>query len=56
VLFVAGVPMKVIPDSELLNAGYRYAFALTMNRQDAEDILHDAWIRLPSSFPDRRTR
>ena len=42
--------MKLIPDSELLNAGYRYAFALTMNRQDAEDILHDAWIRLVTRY------
>ena len=48
--------MNVIPDSELLNAGYRYAFALTMNRQDAEDILHDAWLRLVTRYkksPDK---
>jgi len=48
--------MKIIPDSELLNAGYRYALALTMNRQDAEDILHDAWIRLVTRYrksPDK---
>jgi len=38
-------------DVELLNGGFRYALSLCANRQDAEDIVHDAWIRL-----DRRYR
>ena len=38
-------------DIDILNAGYRYALSLSSNRQDAEDIVHDAWIRL-----DRRYR
>ncbi len=42
--------MNLIPNSELLNAGYRYAYALTMHRQDAEDLLHDAWIRLITRY------
>ena len=42
--------MKSVTDSELLAIGYRYAFALTANRQDAEDLLHDAWIRLVSRY------
>ncbi|MBX2885851.1 MAG: RNA polymerase sigma factor [Granulosicoccus sp.] len=31
---------------ELLQSGYRYGWSLTSNRQDAEDLVHDAWIRL----------
>lgn len=42
--------MNLLPDSEVLKAGYRYAFALTMHRQDAEDLLHDAWIRLVTRY------
>lgn len=48
--------MKAVTDSELLTIGYRYAFALAANRQDAEDLLHDAWIRLVSRYgesPDK---
>lgn len=48
--------MSPVPDSELLVIGYRYAFALTSNRQDAEDLLHDAWLRLVSRYgnsPDK---
>lgn len=48
--------MKSVSDSELLTIGYRYAFALAANRQDAEDLLHDAWIRLVSRYggsPDK---
>lgn len=44
--------MKAVTDSELLTIGYRYAFALAANRQDAEDLLHDAWIRLVSRYGD----
>ena len=36
----------------MLTIGYRYAFALTANRQDAEDLLHDAWIRLVTRYGD----
>lgn len=37
-------------------AGYRYAFALAANKQDAEDLLHDAWLRLVARYgnsPDK---
>lgn len=37
-------------DIDILNAGYRYALSLTSNRQDAEDIVHDAWIRLDNRY------
>ena len=45
-----------IPDSELLQAGFRYAFSLSSNRQDAEDLIHDAWLRLVKRYggsPDK---
>lgn len=32
--------------SELLQAGYRYALALTHDRHEAEDLVHDAWLKL----------
>ncbi len=35
-----------ISESDLLNAGYRYGLSLSGSRQDAEDLVHDAWIRL----------
>lgn len=31
---------------ELLQAGFRYACALTHHRQDAEDLVHTAWLKL----------
>lgn len=37
-------------DIDILNAGYRYALSLCPNRQDAEDIVHDAWIRLDKRY------
>lgn len=33
-------------EAELLQAGYRYGWSLTSSKQDAEDLVHDAWIRL----------
>ncbi len=46
------IGMKAVTDSDLLTIGYRYAYALAANRQDAEDLLHDAWIRLVSRYGD----
>jgi len=37
-------------DIDILNAGYRYALSLCSNRSDAEDIVHDAWIRLDNRY------
>lgn len=37
-------------DLDILNAGYRYALSLCSNRSDAEDIVHDAWIRLDNRY------
>lgn len=37
-------------DINILNAGYRYALSLCSNRADAEDIVHDAWIRLDNRY------
>ncbi len=33
-------------DAEILQAGYRYALALTHDRHEAEDLVHDAWLKL----------
>lgn len=33
-------------DVALLNAGYRYALSLSASECDAEDLVHDAWVRL----------
>ncbi|MCR9143747.1 MAG: RNA polymerase sigma factor [bacterium] len=35
--------------SELIQAGYRYALALTHDRHEAEDLVHDAWLKLHES-------
>ncbi len=37
-------------DIDILNSGYRYALSLCTDRQDAEDIVHDAWIRLDKRY------
>lgn len=37
-------------DIDMLNAGYRYALSLCPVRADAEDIVHDAWIRLDKRY------
>ncbi len=37
-------------DIDLLNAGFRYAYSLSGNQQDAEDLVHDAWIRLDRRY------
>jgi len=39
-----------VVDIEILNAGYRYALSLSANQQDAEDLVHDAWIRLDRRY------
>ncbi len=41
---------KKTADIELLNSGYRYALSLSGNQQDAEDLVHDAWIRLDKRY------
>ncbi len=41
---------KKTADIELLNSGYRYALSLAGNQQDAEDLVHDAWIRLDKRY------
>lgn len=39
-----------LSQTELLNAGYRYGWSLTSSKQDAEDLVHDAWIRLTKRY------
>lgn len=33
-------------ERDLLQTGFRYAYALTHNHHDAEDLVQDAWIKL----------
>lgn len=37
-------------DADFLTAGYRYALSLCGSQQDAEDLVHDAWIRLEKRY------
>lgn len=37
-------------DIELLQSGYRYAVSITGNRHDAEDLVHDAWLRVYQKY------
>ena len=38
--------MDGMEDRDLLQAGFRYAFSLTHQHHDAEDLVQEAWIRL----------
>lgn len=42
--------MNRITNAELLNAGFRYALSLCADRHDAEDLVHDAWLRLARRY------
>jgi RNA polymerase sigma-70 factor (ECF subfamily) len=35
-----------LAELELLQSGYRYALSLTHHRADAEDLTHEAWLKL----------
>lgn len=37
-------------EQDLLQAGFRYAFALTHHREDAEDLIQEAWLRLHRKY------
>ena len=37
-------------EPELLNRGYRYALALTHHREDAEDLVQEAWLSLQRRY------
>jgi len=43
-------------DAEALNAGYRYALSLSAHKQDAEDLVHDAWIRYQQRYAGEHKR
>ncbi len=48
-LFILDAPSDIsIPttDAERLQKGYRYALALTHHPEDAEDLVHEAWLNL----------
>lgn len=37
-------------DAERLQSGYRYALALTHHPEDAEDLVHEAWLNLSRRY------
>ena len=37
-------------NTEILQNGYRYALSITGNRHDAEDLVHDAWLRVYKKY------
>ena len=39
-----GAPLSA--DTDLLQAGFRYALSLTHHRQNAEDLIQEAWLKL----------
>lgn len=41
-----------LSERELLQAGYRYGWSLSSNKQDTEDLVHDAWIRLIKRYDE----
>jgi len=45
-LKVKALLMDDMEDRDLLQAGFRYAFSLTHQHHDAEDLVQEAWIRL----------
>ena len=40
---------KEVGVTELLNRGYRYALSLCNTEAEAEDLVHDAWLRLATT-------
>ena len=50
----AGSP--ALGDDELLQVGFRYAFALTHHHHDAEDLVQTAWLKLHTRRRRRTTR
>ena len=47
------MPESSNTDIQLLNDAYRYAMSLCSNHADAEDLVHEAWLRLIKRY--RRT-
>ncbi len=42
--------MKDNTDEAWVQAGYRYAFSLSHNRHDAEDLVQQAWLKLTRRY------
>ena len=51
-------PRAPEPDDEavLVQEGYRYAFALTHHREEAEDLVQEAWVRLTRKYAGVESR
>ena len=50
VILDASTDSPTSTDAELLQAGYRYALALTHHPQDAEDLAQEAWLNLSRRY------
>jgi RNA polymerase sigma-70 factor (ECF subfamily) len=42
----SSLPSPEPTENDLLQAGYRYAFALTHHREEAEDLVQETWLNL----------
>jgi len=49
-LFSMSKPATPVTDSDLLQSGYRYGLSLSASRQEAGDLVHDAWLRLVKRY------
>ncbi len=43
-------------EMELLQSGYRYALALTHHREESEDLVQEAWLRLTRKYGEVESR
>lgn len=51
------VPMDARDETiELLQAAYRYAISLTAHPEEAEDLVHDSWLRVVERYGNRVDR
>lgn len=41
---------------DLLNAGYRYACALRVSQSDAQDLVHEAWLKVVKAYGNRPSK
>ena len=41
---------------DLLNAGYRYACALRVTQSDAQDLVHEAWLKVVRAYGNRPSK
>ncbi len=45
-----------LSEEELLQSGFRYAYALTHHHHDAEDLVQTAWLKLHQRYSEVKTK